>query len=441
MINVRISLINLLWLHQIFSVDYIECNDDTVWQSSNPSIRLGDRQSLVVSWVINHSVSVGDVYEIQIGRTEKHTIVYNTNVTVSSGDSHEYTWTWISDLPLECVDHSVRIRHFYNQSAPSPWSNWTTNNGVKAKDKIKIYPFDQVLREGSNPKFCCVPPVGVNITGMAFRNKPYPLESVGDGVKAITVKNLTIPKVGLKFVRIRCSDTTGRKDSLNYVSFPPQKPVNFICGTSDMTTVTCTWGLVRNQDPNNPQTHTLHIRNSGQAPISCNQSSCTFPAVPQLQEYNISVVVKNKLGEEVESYSFNILDRVFPIVEWNRMRPGVTNVTLSWIIQDNLTQMNPLCQICAVRNGTTELNCKDVSGVKREVKLEHLLPNTNYSTKVRCSVNGRLWGEWKQLKNFTTGKYEMASYPDRKVYAGSRFNAVSVKTQSDKVKTKNNKGE
>uniref|UniRef100_A0A3P8TEF7 Fibronectin type-III domain-containing protein n=1 Tax=Amphiprion percula TaxID=161767 RepID=A0A3P8TEF7_AMPPE len=362
---------------------------------------LGDRQSLVVSWVVNHSVSLGEVYEIQIGRTEKHTIVYNTNVTVSSEDLHEYTWTWVSDLPLECVDHSVRIRHFYNQSTPSPWSNWTTNNGVKAKDKTKIYPSDQVLREGSNPKFCCVPPVGVNITGMAFGKKPYPLESVGDGVKAITVKNLTIPKGLLKFVLISCSDTTGRQDTLNYVSFPPQKPVNLSCATSDMTTVTCTWDVVRKRDYRNPQTQTLHIRNSGQAPISCKQSSCTFPAVPQLQQYNISVVVKDKLGEEAESYSFNIFDRVIPIVEWDRVSPGVTNVTLSWIIQGNLTQMNPLCQVSAVSHDTTELNCNDVSGLC-EVKLEHLLPNTDYSTRVRCSVNGRLWGEWTRLIPFTT---------------------------------------
>uniref|UniRef100_A0A3Q1EKW3 Leukemia inhibitory factor receptor-like n=1 Tax=Acanthochromis polyacanthus TaxID=80966 RepID=A0A3Q1EKW3_9TELE len=370
-----------------------------VWQSSNLSIRLGDRQSLVVSWVVNHSVSAGEVYEIQIGRTEKRTIVYNTIVNVSSGGSQNHTW--ISDLPLECVDHSVRIRHFYNRSVPSPWSNWTTNDGVKAKNKSKIYPVDQVLREGSNPKFCCVPPVGVNITGMAFGNKPYPLESVGDGVKAITVKNLAFPAGPFTFVLISCNDTTGRQDSLNYVSFPPQKPVNFNCATSDMTTVTCAWDVVRRQDYRNPQTHTLRIGNSGQAPISCKQSPCTFPAVPQLQEYNISVSVKDKLGEEEESYSFNILDRVFPIVEWDRVIPGVTNVTLSWVIQGNLTQMNPLCQVSAVPDDTTKLHCNDVSGLC-EVKLEHLLPNTDYSTRVCCSVNGRLWGEWTPLINFTT---------------------------------------
>lgn len=53
----------------------------------------------------------------------------------------------------------------------------------------------------------------------------------------------------------------------------------------------------------------LKYRNSVQAPISCDQLLCTFPAVPQLEEYNISLVVKDQLGEETACYSFNISDR------------------------------------------------------------------------------------------------------------------------------------
>ncbi|XP_008283146.1 leukemia inhibitory factor receptor isoform X2 [Stegastes partitus] len=408
MTSVRISFISLLGLHLIFSVDYSKCSVDTVWQRAKPSIShlkaVSDRQSLMVSWPVNHSGLVDEVYELQIGRTEKQTIVYTTNVTVSSGGSHEHTWTWISDLPLECVDHSVRIRHLYNQSVPSPWSNWTTNPGFKSKDMSEIFPAEQVLREGSNPKFCCVPAVGVNITQMTFRNQPYPLESIGDRVKAISVKNLEIPEGLYKFVIIVCSSTTGKIEyASNDVSFPPQKPVNLSCSTSDMKTVKCTWDVTRKQDqfdPNERQ-HTLHIQNSGRAPIRCKLSQCTFTAVPQLQEYNIRVVVKDKLGEEAESYSFNISDRVFPVVELTRVSPGVTDVSLSWTVQGNLAQMNPVCQVSTVPGRTTELNCNNASGLC-EVRLEHLLPNTDYYTSVRCSVNGRLWGKWTRSISFTT---------------------------------------
>ncbi|XP_026177146.1 oncostatin-M-specific receptor subunit beta [Mastacembelus armatus] len=113
-------------------------------------------------------------------------------------------------------------------------------------------------------------------------------------------------------------------------------------------------------------------------------------------------MVKNKLGEETESYSFNISDRVSPIVEVDRVIPGVTNTTVSWIVQGNLTQLTLLCQVATEPHTTIEeLICKSLDGCCK-VRLEHLLPNTRYSTRVRCSVNRRLWGKWTQPVSFTT---------------------------------------
>nr|XP_046243960.1 leukemia inhibitory factor receptor [Scatophagus argus] len=359
----------------------------------------------MVSWLVNHSRLECSIYEIQISRTENHIIIYNRNISVFSVDSDEYMWTWTSELPLECVDHSVRIRCFYNQSVLSPWSNWITNNGTQATEKIQIFPFQRVLREGTSAMFCCVPPRGVNITRITFSNYEYPLIRISDSVKSISVDNLTIPTTFIKAHSLSCSDTTGKlsRSSWNYVSFPTQKPGNLSCVTSDMTSVTCTWDSGRKRHPHdrNKQTNTLHIENSDQAPINCKQSSCTFPAVPHLEEYNISVVVKDQLGEETESYSFNISDRVFPVVEWDRVSPGVTDATVSWIIHRNLTQLNLLCQVTTDPGSTTELSCSSTNGTC-QVKVEHLLPNTCYSTRVRCSVNGRLWGAWTRPVSFPT---------------------------------------
>lgn len=168
---------------------YNELHCVAVWQPPRPSIShlqaISDRQTLLVSWLVNQSGLVGGIYEIQICRTENRTVIYNVstavwipcclkalyscipvilqyptfssiysgdgvdnhklllesctisplflliqrNVSVFWADSDEYTWTWTSELPLECVDHSVRIRHFFNQSVPSPWSDWKTNYG------------------------------------------------------------------------------------------------------------------------------------------------------------------------------------------------------------------------------------------------------------------------------------------------------------------------
>ncbi|XP_028269069.1 leukemia inhibitory factor receptor [Parambassis ranga] len=389
--------INLLGLYLMF------CCVDTGVQPPKPSIyhlkAISDRQSLVVSWLVNHSSLVDDIYELQISRVEKHNVIYNTNVSVYSEDVAE--WTWISDLPLECVDHSVRIRQIFNRSVSGPWSNWMTNYGFKSKGEIPIFPSNRVLREGTSATFCCVPRIGVNITSMAFRNNPYPLINIGAGVKAISVHNLTIPTTFFKQLLFGCKDSTGRSNhTWNYVSVPPEKPRNLSCETTDMTTVTCTWSAGRDPDDGNKQTHTLHIENSDQAPITCEPSSCTFPAVPQLQEYNISVVVKDKLGEETESYSFNISERVFPVVEWNMVRPEVTDATLSWHLQGNFREMNVDCEVSTIPGSIMKKSCYNVSFCK--VKLEHLLPNTRYYTRARCSVNNRVWGEWTMPKYFTT---------------------------------------
>uniref|UniRef100_A0A667ZXB3 Fibronectin type-III domain-containing protein n=1 Tax=Myripristis murdjan TaxID=586833 RepID=A0A667ZXB3_9TELE len=359
-------------------------------------------QKLEVRWLSNSSgLKDGrNLYEIQIGRTENLTIVYSV--------SNTYSWTWTSSLPLECADHSVRIRRFYNQSLPSPWSEWMTNYGEM--NNTRIFPFQRVLREGASTMLCCVPPRGVHITGMAFNGSQYPLISIGDRVKAISVKNLTIPARLFQGVLFSCNDTTAETNKcFNYISFPPQKPESISCSTTDLKTVNCIWDPGRKSNLVDPyrRTHTLHIANSDQEPIKCKESSCHFPAVPHLDEYNISVVVGNQLGEERESYCFNISDRVLPALEWTRVWPGVTNSTLSWIIQGNLSGLDILCQVVTNQESTIMVsfiryNYEMITRDYCKVKLGHLLPNTHYSARARCAVKGKLWGDWAQPIAFTT---------------------------------------
>ncbi|KAG7239249.1 hypothetical protein INR49_029539 [Caranx melampygus] len=155
-------------------------------------------------------------------------------------------------------------------------------------------------------------------------------------------------------------------------------------------------GRYRNPFHRNNQTRTLHIENSNKVPISCEASSCTFAAaIPHLEQYNIKLVVKDQLGEEAERHSFNISDRVGRSEPWN----GRHHYVLA--IKENLTQLDLICQVSVNPGSTTELNCSRPSSLCR-VKLQHLLPDTVYSTTVRCSVNGRLWGPWTQPLAFKT---------------------------------------
>ena len=55
-----------------------------VWQLSKPSISslqaVSEKQTLSVSWMVNRSMLAGDFYEIQISRTENHTLIHHVSM-------------------------------------------------------------------------------------------------------------------------------------------------------------------------------------------------------------------------------------------------------------------------------------------------------------------------------------------------------------------------
>ncbi|XP_062418251.1 leukemia inhibitory factor receptor isoform X3 [Pungitius pungitius] len=397
--------IYLLWLHLICSMDHRgSCSVlQPPMASIGPLQADSDGLSLSLSWRVNHSDSARHVYEIQILRAGSHAVVYDRNLSLPPVESDAYKWTWTSDVPLKCVDHSARVRQFYNRSVPSPWSNWVTNYGALAQDKTQIFPSQEVLRENTSAVFCCLPKRRDNVTKMTFNNREYPLLGFGASrVKAITVHNLSIPKTFIKRHAVSCSNARGQiGHTFNYVSFPPQKPRNLRCAISDMVNVVCRWdpGRWRDLYDRNKQIHTLHVDNWDQGPVVCAWSSCTFPAAPQREHYNISVVVKNQLGEETESYSFNVSDRVFPLVEVVRVSPDVSHAIVSWAVRGDLTRLDFFCQVATEPGSITWRSCK--SGLC-QVRLEHLLPNSCYSMRVRCSSSRTFWGDWTQPVSFTT---------------------------------------
>lgn len=83
-----------------------------------------------------------------------------------------------------------------------------------------MFPFQQVLREGTSVRFCCIPPSGVSITNITLSNKNYPLIDVGARVKAIAVDNLTIPTNEIQAILLGCKDEIRQMSwwTWNYVS-------------------------------------------------------------------------------------------------------------------------------------------------------------------------------------------------------------------------------
>uniref|UniRef100_A0AAY5EHY7 Oncostatin M receptor n=1 Tax=Electrophorus electricus TaxID=8005 RepID=A0AAY5EHY7_ELEEL len=207
------------------------------------------------------------------------------------------TWVWTSALPLQCADHSVRIRCVFSSSLTSSWSAWTTAYGKK------LFPVQQVLQEGTSTIFCCIPADGANVTAMKLGNVLYTLSPVGGRVQAIREERLDSSLFGVNLI---CQDDSGSKNIvLNYVTFPPQRPQNLSCETSDLRNIVCSW--IAGRKPNLSNNHRRHGVNVTDIP--CDISRCTFKMVAEQSFYNISVVVRNALGEERQSYAFNISDR------------------------------------------------------------------------------------------------------------------------------------
>ncbi|CAL8345619.1 unnamed protein product [Lota lota] len=367
-------------------------------------------QTLVVRWHANesHLQEQMEHYELQIARPDHVVSVYSMSVHPYGGDG-VHTLAWTSPLPLECADHSVRIRSFYDDSISSPWSQWTTNFGLlqEPAKTTRIYPFDQVMLVGTRPLLCCIPPPGANITQMQFNKVPYPLISIGDRVKAIEADNLTIPNGTFKRMRFSCTDsTTSKNTSIIFPSIPPEKPRNFSCETSDLKNVICTWEpgkedyLLGNKKRN--QTININLPNPGNSggQYKCEESSCKFPVVTGLEEYHLSLLVSNPLGKQSAQYSFNISDRVFPVAKLYRVRRGVTEANVYWTVEGWLSPVELLCQVTLNESLAVVRSGSDEGGF--QANMSGLLPNTLYSPRVRCGLKGKTPGKWSQSMPFST---------------------------------------
>ncbi|KAK0140481.1 Leukemia inhibitory factor receptor [Merluccius polli] len=230
-----------------------------------PSTRgFNTNQTIVVRWLSDQSRSPEEEegrYEVQVNRTD---IVHSVNVSVPPGPvggDGVHAWEWTSPLPLECADHSVRIRRFCDDSVSSSWSQWETHygNGTHGRpagimfgilrrlpsDPVnpRIFPSQRVTLAGTGRMFCCTPPPGAYITGMTIEQKSYDLISIGDRVKAInvTADRLTIPRQDFKRLLFTCSTSKGDKQIFIYPSIPPDKPRNLSCETSDLKHIACRW--------------------------------------------------------------------------------------------------------------------------------------------------------------------------------------------------------
>ncbi|XP_073696227.1 leukemia inhibitory factor receptor [Garra rufa] len=329
-----------------------------------------DMWRLEMEWTMNQNEEQrNQTYEIQVGRTENMDVVDSMNVSRGSLEA-VHTLVWTSQLPLNCVDHSVRIRLISDASPFSSWSSWKTVYGETnlAHDEIR-FPEEQVLREGSTVMFCCIYPTETHITSMYFGNVAYEVINISSRVKAIRVVNIKVTySYGVNFF---CNNTSIDK-AINYVTFPPEKPLDFRCETEDMRQASCSWKIRRapNLKRNQKRKYTLLISDSKSVHCevkSTHPAPCKFDVIQQQITYNITLLVTNSLGQESETYIFNITDRgesfyvkikfiaVFPVPKHLEVTAGAFDSLVILQLNGNFSGFLLICQIELEPGGIKQL--------------------------------------------------------------------------------------
>lgn len=85
-----------------------------------------------------------------------------------------------------------------------------------SSNRLRLFPTEEVLQEGSSVFFCCIPPDGAQVMALHFSNTLYPLINISHRVRAIRVLGLNTTKFGVK---LTCQDNSGNERSvLNYIT-------------------------------------------------------------------------------------------------------------------------------------------------------------------------------------------------------------------------------
>ncbi|NXY06959.1 OSMR protein, partial [Pteruthius melanotis] len=184
---------------------------------------------------------------------------------------------------------------------------------------------------------------------------------------------------------------------------PPDTPKDFSCETQDMKRVTCTWtkGETYLYGQNSPR-YTLSKTSSQKMALckeSCSkQCSCSWD-IGQQRIWNVTLTVKNPLGEKTATDVFDVKHRMYPTAPlWIWEDSTDTEITLHWNYEKNGIELFWQTEVLRP-DGEVELhNSSDVDSRHKRVTVRGLQPYTEYRARVRCGAAKHFWrwSEWSQ---------------------------------------------
>ncbi|KFQ15431.1 Oncostatin-M-specific receptor subunit beta, partial [Leptosomus discolor] len=376
-------------------------------------------QRLLVEWDVGksaHDAELAMSFEIQVHRTDETVWTEFHNITLDKSGKPLH-WIWNSDLPLECMSHSVRIRSKAESSKIwSQWSVWETVLGLDTSNnsRPRIFPNEKVVEEGSDISLCCIGRKGQIIKEFFLDPAVHVFSHTNSQVGLLTVKNVAHLK--RPHITVYCQESCSEKQCYDYAVFfvgkPPDTPNDFSCQTQDMRIVTCTWsqgGDTYLYGRNSPK-YTLSEEISQKTvpcAVSCSeQCSCSWD-IGQQRICNITVTVENPLGKKTATDVFDLTHRIYPTAPFHLAEDcRDTEVTLYW--QHRNKGIELFCQTELVQpDGKVKLH--NVSGThlhSGSITLGGLQPYSEYTARVRCGAAKHFWrwSEWSEARTFRTNE-------------------------------------
>ncbi|CAM4555124.1 unnamed protein product [Lepidochelys olivacea] len=389
-------------------------------------------QRLLVEWDVSdlaHKFELEMVFDIQVSRTEEMNVVwteyYNTTLSKLKKTLH---WSWDSELPLECMSHSVRIRSMVNDERFSKlwsrWSQWETVLGLDTSDDNTpyIFPEDKVVEEGSNVTFCCIGGKDSRIEYLLFNYTDYyyPDSNTSQQNMVITMKKVLhaeVPGIPV-FCKISGKENKKYSATLLFVGKPPYEPEDISCDTRDIKTLTCTWNPGKNTYLYGAHSTKYHLFERFSQKTFCYQETahylepihCSW-AIDQQMIYNLTLTAQNPLGKRSANFVLDVAHRVhpYPPSDLSVEHMKATEVSLYWRMQPKYKAIKLLCQI-ENRHPSGQVELHNSSPVQSNsyphLTLGGLQPFTYYNFRMRCGAASHFWkwSEWSKTLRVRTNE-------------------------------------
>ncbi|XP_062455974.1 oncostatin-M-specific receptor subunit beta isoform X2 [Rhea pennata] len=401
---------NASYSHQeplVFPIMYLSVSEDLTLQR------------LLVEWDVGksaHDAELSMSFEIQVNRTEENMIVWTEfhNVTLDKSGKPLH-WSWDSDLPLECMSHSVRIRSKAETSKIwSQWSLWETVLGLDTSNSSgpQIFPDEKVVEEGFDISLCCIGRKGLIIKKFFLYPAVHNYSRTNTQIGLLSVKNVSHQEV--PHITVYCQESCEEDECYNqavfFVGKPPDIPTDFSCQTQDMKTIICTWsqGGDTYLYGNHSTRYTLFeefSQNLVPCTVSCSeQCSCSWD-IKQQRVYNVTLTVENPLGKKTVVDVFDVTHRIYPSAPFQLWEECTDiEITLYWKHRNKGIEL--FCETEVLHpDGKAELhNSSSTQFQYASITLNGLQPYTEYTVRVRCGVAKHFWrwSEWSEARTIRT---------------------------------------